>query len=279
MLPIKDTIPSRSFPLVNWALIAINVVVFLEMASAGPWVQETVLTYALIPRRFLLGLDDPHQYLTLFTSMFMHSGWAHLLSNMLALSIFGDNVEDRMGSLRFLIFYILSGAAAALAHIFFNSFSIIPTVGASGAISGILAAYFIFFPHSRVITLLPFFFLPWFVEIPALFYLGFWFLSQLMNGMFTVISGVQALGGVAWWAHVGGFVAGLILAPFFGYRRHVRRVYLRGEIIHGLLAHELGLPVSTDMPEEVYQIIALYPQTAQRQPCVEDILALRTRQQ
>ncbi len=227
MLPIKDTIPARSFPLVNWALIAVNVVIFLEMASAGPWVERVVWTYALIPQRFLLHPDDPHQYLTLFTSMFMHGGWAHLLSNMLALYIFGDNIEDRMGSLRYLIFYLASGVAAALVHIVFNPLSPLPTVGASGAISGVLAAYLIFFPHSRVITLLPsIFFLPWFVEIPALFYLGFWFLSQLMNGMFTVLAGVQALGGVAWWAHVGGYVAGLILGPLFGRRRYVRRYYL-----------------------------------------------------
>jgi membrane associated rhomboid family serine protease len=155
----------------------------------------------------------------------MHGGWAHLFSNMLALYIFGDNVEDRLGSGRYMFFYLLCGFAAAFAHIFFNANSSLPTVGASGAISGILAAYLLFFPSSRVITLIFIFFLPWFVEIPAIFYLGIWFLSQLLNGFFSVVSGVQAMGGVAWWAHIGGFAAGLILAPLLA-RRYVRRYYI-----------------------------------------------------
>jgi membrane associated rhomboid family serine protease len=145
---------------------------------------------------------------------------------MLALYIFGDNVEDRMGSGRYLVFYLLSGLAAAFVHLFFNASSPVPTVGASGAISGVLAAYLIFFPGSRVITLIPVFFLPWFVEIPALFYLGMWFFSQLFNGLFSIAAGVQSFGGVAWWAHVGGFMAGLILAPFFARRRVIRRYYI-----------------------------------------------------
>ncbi|HXF86160.1 MAG TPA: rhomboid family intramembrane serine protease [Anaerolineales bacterium] len=226
MLPLKDTIPSRTFPIVNWLLIFINVFVFMLMATAESLGMAWIRIFALIPQRFLLDLANPHEYLTIFTSMFMHGGWAHLFSNMLALYIFGDNVEDRMGSGRYLLFYLLSGVAAAAVHIFFNPTSPIPTVGASGAISGVLAAYLLYFPTSRVITLVPLFFLPWFVEIPALFYLGMWFFSQLFNGLFAIVSGVQALGGIAWWAHVGGFAAGFFLAPFLGRRRYVRRYYL-----------------------------------------------------
>lgn len=224
MLPLKDTVQSRSFPIVNWLLIALNILVFFMLLSLGPRAESWMSVLGLTPAR-LLRHPDLFEFATIFTSMFLHGGWAHLLSNMLALYIFGDNVEDRMGSGRYLLFYLLCGFAAAVVHVFLNPASTIPTVGASGAISGVLAAYFIFFPSARVITLVPLFFLPWFVEIPAVFYLGFWFVSQLFNGLLTVVSGAQALGGVAWWAHVGGFIAGLILGPIFARRRYIRRIY------------------------------------------------------
>jgi membrane associated rhomboid family serine protease len=224
MLPLKDTVQSRSFPIVNWLLIALNVLVFFMLVSLGPRAELWMSVLGLTPAR-LFRHPDLFEFATIFTSMFLHGGWAHLLSNMLALYIFGDNVEDRMGSGRYLLFYLLCGFAAAVVHVFLNPNSTIPTVGASGAISGVLAAYFIFFPTARVITLVPLFFLPWFVEIPAVFYLGFWFVSQLFNGLLTVVSGAQAFGGVAWWAHVGGFIAGLALGPFFARRRYVRRIY------------------------------------------------------
>ncbi len=225
MIPLKDTVHARSFPIVNWMLIASNLLIFFLLATQGRFAEVYVRAFGLIPAR-LLADPGPPALLTLFTSMFLHGGWAHLISNMLALYIFGDNVEDRMGSSRYLLFYLLSGLAAAFIHLMFNPTSRLPTVGASGAISGVLAAYLILFPTSRVITLIPLFFLPWFVEIPALFYLGFWFLSQLFNGFLTIVTGAQAFGGVAWWAHVGGFVAGLLLTPFFIRRRYVRRVYI-----------------------------------------------------
>jgi membrane associated rhomboid family serine protease len=226
MLPLKDTIPSRSFPIVNWALLAANVVVFLVMAGDDRLTEVWIAALALVPARFLANPTDPAELITIFTSMFMHGGWFHLFSNMLALYIFGDNVEDRMGSQRYFLFYLLCGVAAALVHVMFNPTSPIPTVGASGALSGVLAAYLLFFPHSRVITLVPIFFLPWLVEVPAVVYLGLWFLSQLANGLFSIMFNVQAMGGVDWWAHIGGFVAGLILAPFFRQRRHWRRYYV-----------------------------------------------------
>jgi membrane associated rhomboid family serine protease len=226
MLPLKDTIPSRSFPIVNWALLAANVVVFLLMVGDNRLTEVWIAALALVPARFLANPTDPAELITIFTSMFMHGGWFHLFSNMLALYIFGDNVEDRMGSQRYFLFYLLCGVAAALVHVMFNPTSPIPTVGASGALSGVLAAYLLFFPSARVITLVPIFFLPWLVEVPAVVYLGLWFLSQLANGLFSIMINVQAMGGVAWWAHIGGFVAGLILAPFFRQRRYWRRYYV-----------------------------------------------------
>lgn len=225
MLPLKDTVRSRSFPIVNWMLIALNVFIFLVLLARGPLADAYVTILGLVPARFLTQ-PDLFELLTLLSSMFLHGGWVHLISNMLALYIFGDNVEDRMGSGRYLLFYVLCGLVAAIVHVTFNPNSLIPTIGASGAISGVLAAYLVLFPASRVITLVPMFFLPWFVEIPAVFYLGFWFISQLLNGVLTVMTGVQAFGGVAWWAHVGGFLAGLALVRLFVSRRYVRRVYV-----------------------------------------------------
>ncbi|MGQ9601050.1 MAG: rhomboid family intramembrane serine protease [Anaerolineae bacterium] len=225
MLPLQDTIRSRSFPIVNWLLILTNVLVFLGLLSLGSWAERLVRVFGLVPAR-LLQLPTLWQFLTPITSMFLHGGWAHLLSNMLALYIFGDNVEDRMGSGRYLFFYLFCGLGGAAAHLLVNPTSSIPTIGASGAISGVLAAYLLFFPSARVITVVPLFFLPWLVEVPAVFYLGLWFVSQLLNGLLTVVSGVQAFGGVAWWAHIGGFLVGLVLAPLLARRRRVRRVYI-----------------------------------------------------
>lgn len=225
MIPLQDTVRSRSLPMVTWGLIAANVLVFLLMISAGSGAERIALRFGVVPARLLAG-DHPLGWMTLVTSMFLHGGWAHLFSNVLALYIFGDNVEDRLGSGRYLFLYLASGLAAGGVHILFNPTSTIPAIGASGAISGVLAAYLLFFPTARVITLVPLFFWPWFVEVPAVIYLGFWFLSQLLNGVLSIVVGAQALGGVAWWAHVGGFVAGLVLAPVLQRRRYIRRSYV-----------------------------------------------------
>ena len=225
MIPLQDTVRSRSFPIINWLLISSNVLIFFVIVSFGARAEDIVEIFGLIPVRFLWQ-TDMFEIMILITSMFIHAGWAHLFSNMIALYIFGDNVEDKMGSIRYLIFYILCGILAALIHVVFNPNSNLPTVGASGAISGVLAAYLIFFPNARVITLIPIIFIPWFVEIPAVIYLGFWFLSQLLNGIMAIFVNVQAFGGIAWWAHIGGFVGGLVLAKPFSYRKYVRRIYL-----------------------------------------------------
>ncbi len=224
MIPLYDNVHARSFSFVNWALIAVNVAIFLFEVALGAGAEELVAVFGVVPAR-LLDHPGPDQIATLFTSMFLHGGWSHLLSNMLALYIFGDNVEDRMGGGRYLAFYLLCGLAAALTHVFFNPDSPVPTIGASGAISGVLGAYLILYPTARVITLIPIFFLPWLVEVPALVYLGVWFLSQLLNGALAIIMDAQGFGGVAWWAHAGGFVAGIVLVGLFIQRRYQRRVY------------------------------------------------------
>ncbi|MDW8214975.1 MAG: rhomboid family intramembrane serine protease [Roseiflexaceae bacterium] len=225
MLPLYDTVQARSFPFVNWSLIVANIAIFLVEVALGADAEWFVAALGVVPAR-LLANPGPDQIATLFTSMFLHGGWSHLLSNTLALYIFGDNVEDRMGGGRYLAFYLICRLIAALAHVFFNPDSPIPTIGASGAISGVLGAYLILYPTARVITLIPVFFLPWFVEIPALVYLGMWFLSQLLNGTLAIIIGAQGFGGVAWWAHAGGFVAGIVLVGLFIQRRNRRRVYV-----------------------------------------------------
>lgn len=225
MIPLKDTVQSRSFPIVNWILIVTNVLVFLMELSLGPRVEAFIAAFGVVPAR-LLSAPGLSQLLTILTSMFLHGGWLHLISNMLALYIFGDNVEDRVGHGRYVVFYLVCGLIAALTHIAFSSTSAAPTIGASGAISGVLGAYFVLYPSARVTTLIPIFILPWFVEIPAIVYLGFWFLSQLLNGTLAIVAGAQAFGGVAFWAHVGGFVAGLLLVKPFQQRRNVRRAYV-----------------------------------------------------
>ncbi len=220
MFPLRDSIRSRSFPIVNWILIAASVLVFLlEQAiefGIGEVALERFLTlFSLVPSEF--SLLNPIAYISLFTSMFLHGGWFHLISNMWILFIFGDNVEDRMGPLRYLVFYLASGFAAGLTHVLFTSNSSIPTVGASGAIAGVLGAYMVLFPRARVVTLIPLFILPWFVEIPAVIYLGVWFLTQISSGLLS-IGAMMPFGGIAWWAHIGGFVFGLLLVRIFARR-------------------------------------------------------------
>jgi membrane associated rhomboid family serine protease len=224
MIPLKDTVRAWSFPIINWLLIATNIFVFIFEVQLGRQADQIVAILGVVPAR-LLAAPSAGQLLTIFTSMFLHGGWLHLLSNMLALYIFGDNVEDRLGHGRYLAFYLICGFAAAATHIIFNTASQAPTIGASGAISGVLGAYFILYPRARVITLIMIFILPWIVEIPAVIYLGFWFLSQLLNGVLSITASAQSFGGVAWWAHAGGFLTGIILVGLFARRPYARRVY------------------------------------------------------
>lgn len=224
MFPIRDTIRSKSIPLVNLTIIAANVLVFIFQSTLSRrGFMSSIETFGLVPAQF--SISRPYEFLTILSSMFMHGGWFHLISNMWILYIFGDNVEDRMGSGRYLIFYLVAGAIAAGTHIFFMPGLRQPTVGASGAVAGVLGAYFLLFPQSRVVTFIPIFFLPWFVQIPAFFYLGIWFLSQLANGLMVD----QGLTGIAWWAHIGGFVTGIVLVRLFERPKRIEIAYHQGD--------------------------------------------------
>lgn len=212
MIPLRDTIPSRRFPIVNIVLIVANVVTFLGetlMGVAG--LERFVMEYGLVPATFWQG-GGLERFVPIFTSMFLHAGWWHLISNMLALYIFGDNVEDRLGHVGYLVFYLCGGVAAAGAQLIVSSRSMAPMVGASGAIAAVLGAYLVLYPRARVVTLVPIFYFLRIVQIPALLYLGFWFISQLFNG-FLALGAMDAVqtGGVAWWAHIGGFAFGLAI--------------------------------------------------------------------
>ncbi len=210
MIPLRDTQRSLTAPVVTVAVIVVNALVFMHEIALGPYLERFVFAYGLIPRRFVYWPGDaldPLRFLPLFTSMFWHGGWLHLLGNMLYLWIFGDNVEDRLGHVRYLVFYLLSGMAAGLTQVILNPTSNLPTIGASGAIAGVLGAYLVTFPRSRVLTFFP----PiWFFQLPAFAYLVFWFLMQLLEGVGSLGAPADT-GGVAVWAHVGGFVAGVVL--------------------------------------------------------------------
>jgi len=209
---------------VNYALIGVNVAVFLYQASLGPAVTEFVYAYGVIPFRYLQVFPrHPLEMLTPLTAMFLHGGWMHLLGNMLYLYIFGDNVEDMLGSGRYLLFYLLCGAVSFGAQILVQTHSMIPNVGASGAIAGVLGAYMLLFPRARVVTLLPLFILFPVVEIPALFFLGIWFLMQFFSGAAALGRSDALSGGIAWWAHIGGFLAGMLLLRIFLPRNAAKR--------------------------------------------------------
>jgi len=224
MIPLRDSTRSQTYPLVTKAVIFLNVVAFLWELSLGRELPRAFLQLAIIPARYthpeaaaeIFGsFGSPLAALLPFaSSMFLHGGWLHLIGNMWILWIFGDNVEDRLGHARYLLFYLAGGLAASLVHIFSNQASGVPTIGASGAIAAVMGAYFRFFPHARVEAVIPpFFFGPTFV-LPAVVFLGWWFLLQFFNGAMSLSVGQRGFGGVAWWAHVGGFAFGLVICLF-----------------------------------------------------------------
>lgn len=226
MFPIRDTIRSRSFPLINWLLIAANAFVFLIESSLSPaQLERFINTFALVPAH--IDFNNPLTWLPFLTHIFLHAGWFHILSNIWMLYIFGDNVEDRLGSTRYLLFYLLGGIAAGALQYYFSSDPSVPALGASGAIAAVMGAYFIFYPKSRVITFVPIFLFGWFVELPSILFLGVWFITQLFSGILSLSSmtGMQAE-GVAWWAHIGGFLFGLIMAIPFTIGRPKRKEYI-----------------------------------------------------
>jgi membrane associated rhomboid family serine protease len=220
MFPLRDTVPSRSAPVMTWLLIGVNVAAFLYQLVLPPESLEAmVYRFAMVPAEisstdWSMPLGVPLHLLPFLTSMFLHGGLLHIVANLWTLWIFGDNVEDRMGPLRFLVFYLLCGLFAGFVHWITNPSSAVPTVGASGAIAGVLGAYLLLYPRARVVTAVPIVFYPIVFELPAVIYLGLWFLLQIWSG-FTSMANPTDAGGVAWWAHIGGFVAGMALLAVF----------------------------------------------------------------
>lgn len=262
MIPIRDTVPSKNYSIVNNTIIGINVVMYLIELAQGPGLYQFVHVYGLVPARY----TDPNisryfttgQQLFAFVSfMFLHGGFFHLLGNMWSLYIFGDNVEDRLGPLRYLIFYLLCGMTSGFAHLLFNLRSDIATIGASGAIAGVMGAYFILYPNARILTLIPIIIIPWFIEIPAFFFLGFWFVMQFINA----IGSHGNISGIAWWAHIGGFVFGIlflklfIALPDFGLSRKIGRITEKKKTDR----LQVVRPVAENSDPHLYGTIAVSP--------------------
>lgn len=228
MIPLRDNQARHRLTPINVMLIAANIAVFFYEVSLGDGIGNFIYSYAMIPGRLTGGVDAGHAVArvatnpgaippieTLVTSMFLHGSILHVAGNMLYLFIFGAAVEEAMGHLRFLIFYFACGIASALAMVLFTPTSTLPVIGASGAIAGVLGAYFVLYPRAKILTILPIFVLMYFIEIPAIAYLLLWFVAQLYSGLTQTN---EASGGVAWWAHVGGFLFGMVLGPILGTR-------------------------------------------------------------
>lgn len=216
MIPIRDTTPCKNYPVVNSTIIALNILLYLAQIGQGEELYRFLYTYGLVPARYSV----PHvtsffttgqQLFSLVSFMFLHGGFLHLLGNMWSLYIFGDNVEDRLGPFRYIVFYLLCGMASGFSHLLLNLNSNVPVIGASGAIAGVMGAYFILYPNARILTFIPIFFIPYFVEIPAFIFLGFWLLLQF----FYAAGSHGNVSGIAWWAHIGGFIFGIIFLKGF----------------------------------------------------------------
>ncbi|MFW5790310.1 MAG: rhomboid family intramembrane serine protease [Bacillota bacterium] len=212
MLPLRDNVPRRRKPIITGIIIIINIIIYLWQSALDPFQLRVFLyDFGLVPEVFIENALISSY--TILTSIFLHGGLGHLIGNMWILALFGDNVEDRMGRLSFLGFYILSGIVANFIHLLFNTGSTVPTIGASGAVAGIMAAYVFLFPLARVVSVIPIFFFPYIISVPALFFIGIWFITQVYYGTIGLTLGNA--GGVAWWAHIGGFIFGAIFYRFF----------------------------------------------------------------
>jgi membrane associated rhomboid family serine protease len=221
MIPLKDTIFHQGFPLVTSIIILLNGIIFIfEISIPKDLLQQLFYLFGLVPARYSiprwsmihgLPFDD---YLSFLTSMFIHSGWLHIIGNMWFLFIFGRTVEDHMGHIRFLIFYFIAGILAGVTYLLIDLHSRIPEIGASGAIAGVMGAYVVMFPRAKILTLILIFFFPLFIELSAFIFIGYWFFIQLVSGTLMLASPLSQ-GGIAWWAHVGGFVSGMVMVPLF----------------------------------------------------------------
>ncbi|MEW6242680.1 MAG: rhomboid family intramembrane serine protease [Bacillota bacterium] len=227
MIPIRDSIRSGRFPAVTVSIVAVNAVVFVyELLLDQTDLARFFLTFGVIPARFLAGgvpgLIWANSWVPLVTSVFIHGGWFHIIGNMLYLWVFGDNVEERLGRTGFLLFYLAAGVLANLSHVLANPSSTMPAVGASGAVAGVLGAYFLMFPGSRVLALIPLGFFLHLAEVPAVLFLFLWFFLQMANGLANLGVVSQATAGVAWWAHIGGFVTGMLVVLLLPRRQRNR---------------------------------------------------------
>ncbi len=266
MIPLRDTIQSRNYPIVNTTIIVLNVLIFFVQLGQGSRLNQFIFNYGLVPARYSVPeiaahFSFGHQAFALLSFMFVHGGFWHLLGNMWSLYIFGDNVEDRLGSIKYLIFYIFCGWASGLSHLFTNWDSQIPTIGASGAIAGVMGAYLILYPRSRILTFIPIFFIPYFIEIPAFFFLGVWFFIQFLSAAGTH----GQTSGIAWWAHIGGFVFGIIFlklflkVPEFGVSDKLRRATSKKKTPRLQVIRAMG---SADEPH-LYGQISITPREAE----------------
>ena len=238
MFPYQDTVATRFPPVIVWALLVANVLIFLYQSSLPPAALEAFLfDYALVPSRFFgdLRLVAPApDWLPFISNMFLHAGWLHLILNMWTLWIFGPAVEDRLGPVRFLGFYVACGIAAAAAHAASSPLSVVPALGASGAIAGVIGCYTRMFPFARLVIIVPIIFIPLFFEISAIAFAAIWFAMQIVPGLIALGQGTDT-GGVAWWAHIGGFAAGWLLAPVVRRPRAAYRPFYPDEGIYGFL--------------------------------------------
>ena len=265
MIPLRDTIRSKNYPVVNTTIISLNVLLFLVELAQGQRLDQFIFTYGLVPARYSVPEIASHfgfgqQVLALLSFMFLHGGFWHLLGNMWSLYIFGDNVEDRLGPLRYFIFYLLCGWASGLSHLFINWHSDVPTIGASGAIAGVMGAYLILYPGSRILTFIPIFFIPYFIEVPAFFFLGLWFFIQFLSA-----AGTHAqTSGIAWWAHIGGFLFGIIFLklflkiPEFGMTNKLRSATSKKKTPRLQVIRTRG----SDEDPDLYGIISISPREA-----------------
>jgi membrane associated rhomboid family serine protease len=232
MIPLRDDQPRYSQPYINYFLIALNSIIFLfefglQLQSPRA-LNGLIFEFGAIPHAVTTALTGPHfdpasAFLPIFTSIFLHGSWLHLIGNMWVLWIFGDNIEDYLGHFQYLVFYLICGLTASFTHILLNLGSRVPSIGASGAIAGVMGAYFVLFPRAKVLTLVPLIIFFTFWWLPAWIVLGYWFVVQFLSGTSTSITTATQSGGVAFWAHVGGFVAGILLIKVFPERAQRRR--------------------------------------------------------
>jgi membrane associated rhomboid family serine protease len=265
MFPVRDTIQSKSYPIINIIIIAVNVLSYLIEMSYGSQLDRFMFLYGLVPARYSVPEIAQHftfgqQAFSFISFMFLHGGFWHLLGNMWSLYIFGDNVEDQLGSARYLLFYLLCGFASGLCHLFFNLDSQIPTIGASGAIAGVMGAYFILYPKARILTLIPIIFIPYFVELPAYFFLGIWFLIQF----FSAAGASSQSGGIAWWAHIGGFIFGIVFLKLFLNlpQSGISNAMRRRTVKTGSPRLQVIQPIASDSDYHLYGSMTITPREA-----------------